>query len=136
MSSQGDLRLAVAARLYEAMHSMDAAGLVELLAEDFVGQVSEGLGEIGGTFEGGEAMLREVWLPALQTYGVLPHPEEFALCGDDQVLVLGRYKGTPPSTGRAFEAVFAHVLVVRDGRIARCQQITDSARWLEALSPE
>lgn len=127
--------VATAARLYEAMHRMDAAALVGLLSEDFVGYVSEGLGEIGGTFRGGEAMLREVWLPAAKLYGVLPHPEEFLPSGEDRVVVLGRYKGTPPATGRRFEAAFAHVLRVRDGQLTECRQITDSATWIDAAAP-
>ena len=52
--------------------------------------------------------------------------------GADTVVVEGRYRGTMKSTGTPVDAQFAHVWQVRDGRIVRFQQYTDTRQWAEA----
>jgi 2-(1,2-epoxy-1,2-dihydrophenyl)acetyl-CoA isomerase len=52
------------------------------------------------------------------------------------MVVTGRYVGQARGTGRALDAAFAHVLrFAGDGRISELVQITDTARWHEALRP-
>ena len=53
--------------------------------------------------------------------------------GGDTVVVEGRYTCTMKATGRRLDAQFAHVWGVRDGRISRFQQYTDTAQWNEAM---
>lgn len=120
------------ARFYDAIQRADAQGLLGALADDFVGHVTEGLGPIGGRHAGPKEMLRRAWLPAHRIYSAVPHPEECLEATDGRVVVLGRYRGTPPATGRPFEAVFAHVFRVRDGVISETRQITDSHSWIAA----
>jgi uncharacterized protein len=45
------------------------------------------------------------------------------------VVAVGHYRGTVRASGRPVEASFAHVLTIRDGRIARLDQITDTGSW-------
>jgi uncharacterized protein len=120
------------ARFYEAMHRADAQALLGALAGDFVGHVTDGLAPLGGTHTGPKEMLRRAWLPAHRIYGALPYPEDCLEATDGRVVVLGRYRGTPPATGRPFEAVFTHVFRLRDGVIAEARQITDSHSWIDA----
>jgi ketosteroid isomerase-like protein len=54
---------------------------------------------------------------------------------DGTVVVTGRYQGAARATGRAYEAEFAHLWRVTDGRISWLHQYTDIARWHEALAP-
>ena len=53
--------------------------------------------------------------------------------GGDTVVIEGRYKGKIRKTGKPFDAQFAHVWQLRDGKVARFQQYTDTTQW-HALS--
>jgi ketosteroid isomerase-like protein len=52
--------------------------------------------------------------------------------GGDTVVAEGRYTGTWRATGAPVNAQFAHVWHIRDGRIVRFQQYTDTAQWVKA----
>jgi ketosteroid isomerase-like protein len=58
-------------------------------------------------------------------------PERFVEAGDT-VLVEGRYRGRMKATGRAVDAQFAHVWQVRNGKVVRFQQYTDTRQWADA----
>jgi len=49
------------------------------------------------------------------------------------VVSLGGYSGRFKATGRSMTAPFAHVWKVRDGRLARFDMYTDTAKVLEAI---
>jgi ketosteroid isomerase-like protein len=55
-------------------------------------------------------------------------PEHF-IEGADAVVVEGRYKAMMKATGAKIDAQFAHVWGVRDGKIVRFQQYTDTKQW-------
>ena len=52
--------------------------------------------------------------------------------GGDAVAVEGRYTGTVKATGARLDAQFVHVYGMRDGKIVRFQQYTDTAQWASA----
>jgi uncharacterized protein len=58
-------------------------------------------------------------------------PERF-VDGNDTVVVEGRYRGKMKTTGRSVDAQFAHVWQLRDGKVVRFQQYTDTKQWAEA----
>lgn len=97
------------------------------MTEDFVGEVSEGMPlAVGGRHEGPEAMLREVWGAVFAAYDVSVDAERYLPCGESTVVALGRYRGVERATGRPLDARFAHVLAIREGRVSRLEQITDT----------
>jgi uncharacterized protein len=51
----------------------------------------------------------------------------------DTVVALGEYRGTHKATGRSMSAAFAHVYDVRDGRVTRFRQYTDTAVIRDAM---
>lgn len=53
--------------------------------------------------------------------------------GGDTVVSLGHYSGTSKATGKAMRAQFAHVLRVKDGKIASFQQYADTLGTAIAL---
>jgi ketosteroid isomerase-like protein len=53
--------------------------------------------------------------------------EQIVGCGD-VVLAMGRYRGTYVATVETLDAQFAHVWWVRDGKVVRFQQYTDTAQ--------
>jgi len=60
-------------------------------------------------------------------------PSEFFETGD-YVIVLGAYSAKAKATGKTFKARFAHVWTMRNGVIARLQQVADTAQLARALS--
>ena len=51
---------------------------------------------------------------------------EFVAQGD-KVVVLGHYVWHVKATGKVWESDFAHVVSVRDGKVRRFQEYTDTA---------
>lgn len=126
----------VIGRFYEAIGRADPDALTATLTEDFLGHVADGLPGLGGTHQGAEAMLAGAWIPAFLTYRAVPVPDETVVGHDGTTVVLGRYRGRPPTTGVDFDAGFAHLFRLRDGLICELRQITDTRRWVDAASPE
>jgi uncharacterized protein len=60
-------------------------------------------------------------------------PDEFLESGD-QVVVLGRYRGTAKGSGKVLDVPFVHVWTLRDTRAIRFRQFLDTAGWVEALT--
>lgn len=63
--------------------------------------------------------------------GFTARPEHFIDAGDT-VVVEGRYQGRRKATGRPVDAQFAHVWRLRDGKVVRFQQYTDTKQWAVA----
>jgi ketosteroid isomerase-like protein len=59
-------------------------------------------------------------------------PDEF-IDGGDTVVALGKYSGTYKATGKHFQADFAHVWRVRDGKAHRFTQYVDTLLVHRAL---
>lgn len=53
--------------------------------------------------------------------------------GGQTVVVEGRYRGKAKATGAPVDAQFAHVWQLRDGKVVRFQQYTDTKQWAEAF---
>ena len=125
-----------ATTLYDAFAARDVARRLGTLHPDFRGIVSDGMpAGAGGTHVGPEAMLRDCWGPVFEQFDVSPVPDEMLPASDGRLIVLGRYQGPARATGREVDATFAHVLRFRDGQVSELIQITDTARWLAALTP-
>ena len=58
---------------------------------------------------------------------------ESLVAGGDTVLAQGRYGGTHKESGAVLDAQFAHVWTIRDGKVSRFQQYTDTHQWLEVM---
>ncbi len=65
----------------------------------------------------------------VENFAVLP---EHFVEGGDTVVVEGRYRGKMKATGTPVDAQFAHVWQLRDGKVVRFQQYTDTKQWAEA----
>lgn len=50
------------------------------------------------------------------------------------VVTLGVYAGTAKKTGKKFDSHFAHVVTIRDGKICKFREYTDTAAAVEAIS--
>jgi len=122
--------------LYRALAAGDRDALDGLLDPDFVGEAAAGLPlGLGGRYVGARAM-RGFWREVGRAYEMTPHPQDIAELADGRMLVNGVYLGTARSTGRKLEAAFTHTITVADGRITALHQLTDTARWVEALTAQ
>lgn len=65
----------------------------------------------------------------VENFSVLP---QHFVEGGDIVVVEGRYRGKMKATGKPVDAQFAHVWQLRDGKIVRFQQYTDTWQWAQA----
>ncbi len=117
--------------LYDAFGRKDEARLRELLHPEVEwiqcagfpgGGHRHGIEEVLGRVFGA---LRSAWLDWRVEV------DEYLDAGNS-VVVLGRYAGTHGETGRAMEAVFAHVYDIEGGRITRFRQFTDTVPIIEA----
>lgn len=128
-------QLDLARRLYAAFENRDGAELQAVIAESFVGEVTPGLPNgWGGVHRGRDAMVAECWGPVLAKLATRPVPEEFIPTADGRLLVRGTYRGRGRKSDLPHEAQFAHLLSFGDGQIVGLWQLTDSARWIEALA--
>jgi hypothetical protein len=59
-------------------------------------------------------------------------PDDF-IDGGDIVVVLGKYSGTYKATGKSFQADFAHVWKIQNGKAMRFVQYTDTLLVHRAL---
>jgi uncharacterized protein len=131
MSDQVD----AAERLYRAMAARDPDALLDAMDEDFEGSVSAGMPlGVGGRHAGRRRMLRDVWAKVFSAYELTPEVTRYIETGGPELVAIGRYVGTARDTGRPLDAAFAHVLSIRDGRVASLEQITDTQRWHEAAT--
>ncbi|HET6867488.1 MAG TPA: nuclear transport factor 2 family protein [Solirubrobacteraceae bacterium] len=121
-------------RLYRAITDPDLAELLEVLDPNLHADFTVGLPQgWGGTYTTAADLIERCWRPMFSRLAIHPVPQEYILCESDQIVVLGRYQGQSRATGRTLDAAFAHVLQFEHDRIIRLVQITDSARWHEAL---
>ncbi|HJQ68613.1 MAG TPA: nuclear transport factor 2 family protein [Blastocatellia bacterium] len=59
-------------------------------------------------------------------------PQRFHADGD-AVIVFGRERMRVKATGRSYEAAWAHEFIIRDGKIARFIEYTDTASIIDGL---
>lgn len=87
----------------------------------------------GGTHHGSEAVIKEVFEPVLDKFGNFHLQCDQFLEAGDQVIVTGRFLGRGKDTGNELNARFAHLWTMRNGKVVRFENFTDSANWLQAL---
>ena len=70
----------------------------------------------------------------MEFVGFAAVPDEF-IDGGDAVVALGKYSGTYKATGKSFQADFAHVWKLQDGKAIRFIQYIDTLLVHRALQP-
>ncbi len=86
-----------------------------------------------GTYRGPKEIGEQVFMKlATEWDGFRVTPAEF-IDGGERIVVLGKYSGTYKDTGKSFQADFAHVWTLRDGKPVKFVQYTDTALVQEAL---
>ena len=86
----------------------------------------------GGTLIGPQAVLTDVIARIPQMFDGLGIEVGRIVAAGDTVLVEARYKGTAKATGKPIDAQVAHVWDLRDGKVVRFQQYTDTWQVAQA----
>ena len=118
--------------VYESFARADILGVLEVLSADIAWTEAEGF-PYGGTYHGPKGVLEGVFMRLGSEWnGFAAVPHEF-IDGGDTIVVLGKYSGTYKATSKSFEAEFAHVWKLRDGKAARFVQYVDTLLVQHAL---
>lgn len=135
--TDGPTPLEVVQAVYASHERRDTPGLVDLLDPEVEWFQAEGHPYAGeGPWRGPDEVVQHVANPINEDWdGFLTHVEEYIDAGE-QVIVLGRYRGTYKVTGKAVDAQVCTVYTVRNGAIVRWQQFTDTAQIRDAMARE
>lgn len=117
---------------YDAFAKGDVGTVLGLLSPEIRWTEAEGF-PYAGTFVGPKAVLENVFMRlGTEWEGFAAVPNEF-IDGGDSVVALGKYSGTYKSTGKSFQADFAHVWKMADGKAVKFVQYVDTALVQRAL---
>ena len=111
--------------VYEAFATGDIPRALGSFSQDIAWTEAEGF-PYGGTYHGPKGVLEGVFMRLGSEWeGFAAVPDEFIDAGDT-VVVLGKYSGKYKATGKSFQANFAHVWKMQDGKAARFTQYVDT----------
>jgi uncharacterized protein len=120
-------------QFYDALSREDVAAVLALLDPQVEWTEAERFPYFGGTWRSSEAIVKGLFEPLGRDWSRFEvKPQEFVTEGSETVS-FGTYIGTHKRTGRSMTAAFAHRWTVRNGKIARFVQHTDTAKILEAV---
>jgi hypothetical protein len=86
----------------------------------------------GGAFIGPQAVVTGVFARIIQDIPNFSIDVRRIVAAGDAVLVEARYRGTVNATGKSLDAQVAHVWDLRDGKVVRFQQYTDTWQFAQA----
>lgn len=126
--------LAIARDSYAAFERDDIDGVLADLDPEIVWEQAQGLPH-GGTYHGIDEVRSNIFDPLDRDWWeeFTARPDEF-IDGGDEIVVLGRYRGTAKESRRTLNVPFVHVWSIRDGRAVRFRQFLDTAGWNAALT--
>lgn len=117
---------------YKFFASGDVPALLASFEENIEWTEAEGF-PYGGTYTGADAILENVFMKlGTEWENFTPTPDEFLDAGDN-IVALGNYSGKYNATGKSMSVPFAHVWTLRDGKIVKFVQYTDTLKVSEAL---
>jgi uncharacterized protein len=117
--------LKVVQKVYDAFATGDIPTVLGFLSADIDWTEAEGF-PYAGTYHGPKAVLEGVFMRLGSEWeGFAAVPHEF-IDGGDTVVALGKYSGTYKRTGKSFQADFAHVWKMSDGKAIRFLQYVDT----------
>jgi uncharacterized protein len=120
-------------QFYDALSREDVAGVLALIDPQVEWTEAERFPYFGGTWRTPEAIVKGLFEPLGRDWIRFEvKPKQFVTEGSDTVS-FGTYVGTHKRTRRSMTAAFAHHWTVRNGKITRFVQHTDTAKVLEAV---
>lgn len=124
-------------KAYEDFARGDVPAVLAVLADDVRWSEAEGNPWWqGGPAVGPQQLVEQVIARIPAEYDDFAIEVERIVGLGDTVLMQGRYTGTGRATGRRLDAQVAHVWDLRDGKVVRFQQYTDTGQWQQVLGTQ
>jgi ketosteroid isomerase-like protein len=120
-------------RSYDAFSRHDMAGVMGDMHAEIVWHQAQGLPH-GGTYRGLDAVKRNIFDPLDAEWWneFTADPDEFLDAGEN-VVVVGRYRGTAKATGKQLDVPFVHIWTLEGEKAIQFRQYLDTAGWVGAL---
>jgi ketosteroid isomerase-like protein len=120
---------------YEAFAHRDAPRFIELLDPQIEWTAAESfLYADQSPYVGVDAVFKLIFGRVFDDWDAFFMTPGEILGGGEIVIANGRFAGKFKENGASINAQFVQVFQFRDGRIAKCQMYTDTARFKEAIS--
>jgi len=118
--------------IYQSFAQGNIPGILGTFDENIEWTEAEGF-PYGGTYVGANAILENVFMKLGSEWeGFSAVPDEFLDAGDN-IVALGNYSGKYKESSKSMKVPFAHVWTLRDGKIVKFVQYTDTLKVSEAL---
>lgn len=129
-------RVAVVKQLYGYFERGDMDGVLQLLSPDVVFTLHGPAHQVpwAGTYHG-PAGVRQFFERITATVTLDRVTHDRFLSDGDAVHVLGHDIGRANATGGEFDAAHLHSFEVKDGKITRLEEVTDTAALINAMAP-
>ncbi len=124
--------LEIVQQLYQAFAQKDREKILKLFDPQIEWIQNQGFPQ-GGKHIGAETVVNEVFAKFRVDWDAWQANVHEWLDAGDTIIALGEYRGTYKITGRSMRAAFAHVYRLKNGRIVRFQQYTDTLKVAEAM---
>jgi len=124
--------LEVIHELYRAFATKDYPAFLALCQPDLVWIQNEGFPN-GKTHHGPQAVVDDVFKTFNDSWADWKFTIEEYLDAGAAIIVIGRYEGAHRLTGKAFTARAAHVYDLREGKLTRFRQFTDTKVIWDAM---
>lgn len=118
-------------RGYDAFNRGDIEGALEILHPDVEWSTYLVPGPGGGTYRGHEGV-RELWDDARNIFGDFRNDPERLMEAGDKVVAFITVRGRGKASGIDVKARIAHVMTLRDGKVASVQSFEDRDEALKA----
>lgn len=129
-----DVNISLVQSIYTAFGRGDIATIVGTMAPDVVwtthGRPTDH--PAMGTATGPAGVQKFFGIVADMQTPTVFSPREFHASGD-KVFVLGHYAWTMRKSGKTVASEWVHVFTIKDGKVARFDEFTDTAQFAEAL---
>ncbi len=119
--------LEIVKRLYTAFRQRDTNTILELFDPQIEWIQNEGFPG-GGRHVGSDAVINDVFAKFRHDWETWQVVVDEWLDAGDTIIALGEYRGTHKSTSKSMTAAFAHVYKLKNSRIVRFQQYTDTLK--------
>lgn len=114
--------------LYDAFAAGDVPGFLARLHADVLWNEAEGFPlSDRNPYVGHAAIVEGVFMRVLAEWSGFRVEVGEIVGGPEVVTMFGRYKGTQARTGKLLDVQVAHTWWLRDGKVARFQQMVDTA---------
>jgi len=118
-------------KFYNAFKNNDEKTYLELCNENIEWITMEGMPN-GGKYVGKKEVFENYFPHMLKNFTEFHAIPETFLESDDHVIVVGRYQGIS-KMGKKFDVPFSHIYQIKDNKIIKFKQFTDTEKIQESL---